>query len=101
MCLLLRVDLKKHGQYTYLFLIDTFKMLPIPLLFSFVYPAMLVFVMVRYQQGLNTALAAQTNLKLVLALPFILVLLIAAGFSTSAYGQSYPVERARFFAHFL
>jgi len=34
-------------------------------------------------------------------LPFILILLIAAGFSTSAYGQSYPVARARFFAHYL
>jgi hypothetical protein len=59
-------------QYTYLFLIDSLKTQPLPILFS-----------------------------IALALPFVLILLIAAGFSTSAYGQAYPVARARFFAHYL
>jgi heme exporter protein D len=33
--------------------------------------------------------------------PLVLALLIAAGFSPSAYGQSFPVDRARFFANYL
>lgn len=84
-------------EYTYFFLIDTVKTLPLPVLFSVLCPALFVFLMVRQKEGVNLL----GSLKTAIALPFILTLLIAAGFSTSAYGQSFPVERARFFAHFL
>jgi hypothetical protein len=87
-------------QYTYLFMIDAFKTLPLPSLLSFVFSAILFFVIYRGNENSNT-INARVNRNIALALPFILILLIAAGFSTSAYGQSYPVARARFFAHYL
>jgi hypothetical protein len=87
-------------QYTYLFLIDTIKSLPLPLLLSVVLPAALTFVIYREKEHPNI-INARVSRNIALALPFILILLIAAGFSTSAYGQSYPVARARFFAHYL
>ncbi len=87
-------------QYTYFFMIDTFRALPLPIFFSIICPAIVVFVIYRGRESLNSV-NLQTNRNHALTLPFILIILIAAGFSTSAYGQSFPVERARFFAHFL
>jgi hypothetical protein len=92
--------LQRTTQYTYLFMIDVFKTLPLPSLFSFVFSTILVFVIYRDKENSNI-INARVNRNIALALPFILILLIAAGFSTSAYGQSYPVARARFFAHYL
>ena len=92
--------LYRTAQYTYLFLIDAFKSLPLPTLLSVVLPAALTFVIYREKERPNI-INARVSRNIALALPFILILLIAAGFSTSAYGQSYPVARARFFAHYL
>jgi len=92
--------LQRTTQYTYLFVIDVFKTLPLPILLSFVFPAVLVFMIYRDKENSNI-INARFNRNIALALPFILTLLIAAGFSTSAYGQSFPVARARFFAHYL
>lgn len=92
--------IQRTTQYTYLFVIDTIKRLPLPILFSIVCPALLAFVVYR-DKTISNIPNVQTRRNIALALPFILILLIAAGFSTSAYGQSFPVERARFFAHYL
>ncbi len=92
--------LYRTAQYTYLFLIDAFKSLPLPILLSVVLPAALTFVIYREKERPNI-INARVSRNIALALPFILILLIAAGFSTSAYGQSFPVARARFFAHYL
>ena len=81
-------------------MIDVFKTLPLPILLSFVLPAVLVFMIYRDKENSNIV-NARVIRNIALALPFILILLIAAGFSTSAYGQSFPVARARFFAHYL
>ena len=89
--------IQRTVEYTYFFQIDTIKTLPIPILFSFLCPALFAFLTVRQNESANI----QAGLKFAIALPFILSILIAAGFSTSAYGQSFPVERARFFAHTL
>ena len=89
--------MRRTFEYTYFFLIDTVKTLPLPILFSILCPALFVFLAVRQKGDINL----HGDLKIAIASPFILALLVAAGFSTSAYGQGYPVERARFFAHFL
>ena len=89
--------IQRTVEYTYFFQIDTIKTLPIPILFSLFCPALFAFLTVRQNESANI----QAGLKFAIALPFILSILIAAGFSTSAYGQSFPVERARFFAHTL
>lgn len=91
---------QRTTQYTYLFVFDVFKTLPLPILLSFVFPAVLVFMIYRDKENSNIV-NTQVIRNIALALPFILILLIAAGFSTSAYGQSFPVARARFFAHYL
>ena len=91
---------QRTTQYTYLFVIDVFRTLPLPILLSFVFPAVLVFMIYRDKENSNIV-NTQVNRNIALVLPFILILLIAAGFSTSAYGQSFPVARARFFAHYL
>ena len=88
-------------EYTSFFLLDSLKTLPIPILFSFLASALFFFLVARQKENEFTSMNAQTGFKLALVLPFLLALFIAAGFSTSAYGQAYPVERARFFAHFL
>ncbi len=90
----------RTAQYTVSFVIDTFNILPLPILFSVACPAVLIFIIFR-EQGKLYIYNKQTHRNIALALPLILILLIAAGFSTSAYGQSYPVARARFFAHYL
>lgn len=87
-------------EYTFLFLLDAFKSLPLPILFSVVCPAVLVF-LIASQKETPIPLNSRAASRLALALPLLLILLIAAGFSTSAYGQSYPVARARFFAHYF
>lgn len=89
--------LQRTFEYTYFFLTDTVKTLPIPILFSFLCPAVLMFLVTRQGDYFNL----KVSLRFAVVLPFILALLIAAGFSTSAYGQSYPVVRARFFAYFF
>jgi hypothetical protein len=90
-------------QYTYLFLIDTFKTMPVPVGLSFGVPALFFYILYfdrENKQGSNPQ-SQKTFFYIALIAPFVLALLIAAGFSPSAYGQSYPVGRARFFAHYL
>lgn len=89
--------LQRTVEYTSFFLLDSFKTLPIPVFFSFLTPAFFFFVYSR-QSG---AAFLRVNWRVAAALPILLALFVAAGFSTSAYGQAYPVERARFFAHAL
>ncbi len=92
--------IQRTGGYTYFFLLDTLKVLPIPLFLSFICPALFIFLNSESFQGLSS-ISNELIKKIAIALPCLLTLLIAAGFSTSAYGQSFPVERARFFAHLL
>ena len=90
-------------QYTWLFLIDTFKTLPIPTALSFGVPALFFYILYfdRENKQVASPQSRKINLDIMLIAPLVLALLIAAGFSPSAYGQSYPVDRARFFAHYL
>jgi hypothetical protein len=84
-------------EYTYLFAFDLFKSFPTPTLLSVVASVLFFYLLFRDEEKIN----ARPFLWLALLVPAVALLLVAAGFSTSAYGQSYPVGRARFFAHFL
>jgi hypothetical protein len=90
-------------QYTYLFLVDTFKTLPIPTVLSFGIPALFFYTLYFGNESRHevNSQSQRKNLYIMLLAPLVLALLIAAGFSPSAYGQSFPVDRARFFAHYL
>lgn len=70
---------QRTAQYTYLFIIDTFITLPLPLLISIAYPAILAYVIYREKAG-SDIINGKTLRTIALALPFILILLIAAGF---------------------
>ena len=85
---------------SYLFIVDSLKTTPPPLLIAFLLPFSFTWL---YKQTAPTGLSRrQTNLLLLaaLAVPAIIWLLIAAGFAPSVYGQNYnfPVERVRFLA---
>jgi len=94
---------QRTTQYTYFFLTDTLKTLPLPTLYSLVVPAIVIFVLAQEKEYsyLTDTVRKRNIFYLAVAAPLFLTLLIAAGFSTSAFGQAYPVDRARFFAHFL
>ena len=95
--------IQSTAQYTYYFVFDTLKTLPVPTLFGFGAPVILFYFLFQEQaySQLVDLRGQQNTFRLLLAAPLLLVVFIAAGFSTSAFGQSYPVDRARFFAAFL
>ncbi|MBO9368253.1 MAG: hypothetical protein J7555_05820 [Chloroflexi bacterium] len=80
--------------YPALFILDTLRTQPLPTLLTFLGP-MLLFSLTANQE---LRLPAQRHRAWVLTLLLLALtyLLIAASFAPSAYGQSYPVARARF-----
>ncbi|MDP2778541.1 MAG: DUF6056 family protein, partial [Anaerolineales bacterium] len=84
--------------YSYLFIIDSLKTLPLPAFLSALIPFLLVWL---HKQGNPSKLSHEKKRALFLMIivtPFLVWLLIAAGFSPSVYGQGFPVERMRFLA---
>jgi hypothetical protein len=83
------------------FIAGTFRTLPIPTIISIFVPALLFYVKYAYVQP-NPSRAAHNGLGLLMLLVLMLAyLFIAASFAPSAYGQSYPVPRARFAARVI
>lgn len=86
-------------KYAFEFIRDSFLSLPLPLLFSFLIPFLLIWSLKR--SG-NITFSESRRLPLwMLILPLLIWLLIAAGFSPSVFGQGFPVERMRFLARTL
>ena len=90
--------LGKSFHYSYLFVIDSLKTAPLPLFISAFLPLALVWL--QRQVGVVTLPSWQRrSIWLMIAVvPFLCLLLIAAGFAPSVYGQGYPIERMRFMA---
>jgi hypothetical protein len=87
--------------YPAYFITGTWRTLPIPTLISLAVPAVLFYVKYTYTQpGLSKE--ARNRLGLLMFIVLVLAyLFIAASFAPSAYGQSYPVPRARFVARVI
>ena len=88
-------------QFPFDFIVDTFKSLPAPTLISVAVPALLFYVKFAFY---SPELSRETRNRLGILLflvPLLTYLLIAASFAPSAYGQSYPVARARFIGRLL
>ena len=89
-------------QFSFDFIWDTFLTLPLPTLISALISGLLFFCL--YISADKQPLAHDQKryiwIWLILA-PVLHFLLIAASFAPSAYGQDYPVERARFLGRFL
>jgi len=86
-------------KYAFQFMRDSFLSLPLPLLISFLIPMLLVWAL--KQSGGMTITENRRLPVWMIALPFLIWLLIAAGFSPSVFGQGFPVERMRFLARTL
>ncbi|HEY3476538.1 MAG TPA: hypothetical protein VGK56_18120, partial [Anaerolineales bacterium] len=88
-------------NYPFYFIIDTLRSLPLPTLMSVAVPALLFYVKYTYPAA-SLSKGARTRLGLVMLVILVLgYFLIAASFAPSAYGQSYPVPRARFIGRLL
>jgi len=88
--------------FSFQFVWDTLLISPLPTLISVLLPGALFFCL--YVQADAQPLSIQQERRVKLAfilIPLIHFLLIAASFAPSAYGQAYPVERARFIGRFL
>lgn len=88
----------KSFFYSYLFIIDSLKIVPLPTFLSVLMPLLLVWL---YKQAQLSPLSRKDRYIIlieIVAIPILMWLLIAAGFSPSVYGQNYPVERMRFLA---
>ena len=87
--------------YSYLFIVDTLKTQPLPIVISILIPLTLIWL---YKQNTPSELS-DTQKRIIwiiiITIPFLLWLFIAASFSPSVYGQSFPIERARFLARVL
>jgi hypothetical protein len=93
--------LKDSFEFSFIFVVYAFKMLPLPGLLSALIPALIACL---YKQSSPSILSSEQKRSLwtiAAAAPILLWILIAAGFSPSVYGQGYPVERMRFLASSL
>jgi len=87
--------------YPSYFIVDTLRTFPVPTLVSIAAPAFLFYV--KYTcSSQNLAREVRNRLGILMIVILLLTyLFIAAGFAPSAYGQSYPVPRARFIGRVL
>jgi len=89
-------------RYTFEFMADTLHILPLPSLISALLPAPVLFCQHCGQYSLPLNATQRRHLLILLVLiPLILFVLVAASFAPSAYGQSYPEARARFLGRLL
>lgn len=88
-------------KFTYEFIWDTVLVLPVPTMVSILILALFMLCTYPY---LNRQSSPETKRRLwmwIVLIPLIHYLLIAASFAPSAYGQSYPVDRARFLGRLI
>lgn len=80
-------------DFTYAFLIDSFRSLPIPfIVLSVIFTLCSLIIFTKYEDKVKNP----RLIWLLLIIPLITYAIIFATFAPSAYGQSYPVERVRF-----
>jgi len=87
--------------YSYQFIVDSLKTQPLPIFVTLLIPLILVWL---YEQTPSAPLSSEQRRIIVITLivaPILAWVLISAGFSPSVYGQSFPVERARYLARAL
>jgi hypothetical protein len=87
--------------YPFYFIVDTLRAFPVPTIASIVVPALLFYVKYAYTSQ-NLSREARNRLGILMLVVLLLMyVFISAGFAPSAYGQSYPVPRARFIGRVL
>lgn len=78
------------------FILNSFRTLPLPTLFTILMPFLIFYNLYASPIPALTSIQRKRALTLLAGMPILSYLLIVASFLPSVYGQSFPVERARF-----
>ena len=84
--------------YSYLFMLDSVRTQPSPFFISTLLSLLLLMLYTQAEIPDLFPTKKRSVLSVMIAIPFLTWLLIAAGFAPSVYGQGFPVERMRFLA---
>ncbi len=90
------VLISRSFRYGIQFMLNSFNTLPLPTFFTVFMPFLIFYNMRAAPQPAQSAAQRKQNFILLAAIPVLSYLLIVASFLPSVYGQSFPVERARF-----
>jgi hypothetical protein len=82
-------------KYPFEFIVDIFRSLPVPTLFTFILPGIIFYVRHSSPDGAFSGRSQKQIGMLLIVASAVSYLLIAASFAPSVYGQSFPVPRAR------
>jgi hypothetical protein len=88
--------LSRTFQYGVDFILNSFRSLPLPTLFNILTPFLIFYHLYASSDPKLTSEQRKRVYILLVAIPILSYLLIVASFLPSVYGQSFPVERARF-----
>jgi len=83
-------------SYGFYFILNSFKTLPLPTFFTVLMPFLIFYNLYAPPTPALTLAQRKRALIILAAVPILSYLLIVASFLPSVYGQSFPVERARF-----
>jgi len=88
--------ISRSFSYGFDFILNSFRTLPLPTLFTVLIPFLIFYNL--YASPIPALTPAQRKLTSIMlaVIPILSYLLIVASFLPSVYGQSFPVERARF-----
>lgn len=88
-------------KFTYEFIWDTVLVIPLPTILSILIPGLLTLCIYLDPKSQSSPERKHHLWMWIALIPLIHFLLIAASFAPSAYGQSYPVDRARFLGRLI
>jgi hypothetical protein len=83
-------------RYGFDFILNSFRTLPLPTLFTVLMPFLIFYNLYASPVSVLTSIQRKRALAILAIIPILSYLLIVASFLPSVYGQSFPVERARF-----
>ncbi len=92
----LPILISRSFLYGYQFALNSFRTLPLPAFFTVFTPFIISYGLYVSPANAVTGFEKKRVIILLLIIPILSYLLIVGSFAPSVYGQSYPVERARF-----
>ncbi|MDO9300689.1 MAG: hypothetical protein Q7T89_04860 [Anaerolineales bacterium] len=92
----LPILLSRTFGYGFDFILNSFRTLPLPTLFTVLMPFLVFYNLYALPTPVLTPIQRKRAMIMLAVIPILSYLLIVASFLPSVYGQSFPVERARF-----
>lgn len=93
--------ISRSFEYVYEFSVNSFKTLPLPTFFTVLIPFLIFLGIYAAPVSVLSELQKKRIAWLLISVPIISYLLMVGSFAPSVYGQSFPVERARFSAQLI